>query len=83
LHRYNLRSTKERQRHSFQSVSPEDIIAVTDGHSRAVEEGIIESLRDLNISANAKQDKGQKPPFIKMDGEVYYYLAKKHPDVTK
>lgn len=33
----------------------------------------------MKISANAKHDRGQKPPFIKMEGEVFYYLAKKQP----
>lgn len=78
MHRYSLRPTKERQERAFQSVQPENIIAVTSGHSKEVEQGIIESLRDLKISANAKQDKGQKPPYIKMEGEVYYYLTQKH-----
>lgn len=74
--RYNLRSSKT---NAFQRVKEENILAVTNGHNRNVEEGMINVLRDLRISANDKRDKGQKPPFVEMNGKVSYYLAEKQP----
>jgi hypothetical protein len=78
--RYNLRSSKT---NSFQKVKEENIIAVSRGHNRGVEEGMINALRKMNISANDKRDKGQKPPFVEMNGDVYYYLAEKQPRPSK
>lgn len=74
--RYNLRSSKK---DTFQRIEKSDIIAKSDGHSREIEEAIIKTLRQEEISANVKQDCGQKPPFVQMNGEVFYYLARKQP----
>lgn len=78
--RYNLRSSKT---NAFQKVKEENIIAVTKGHNRVVEESLINLLGDLGVSANAKHDKGQKPPFIEMKGDVFYYLAEKQPSTSR
>lgn len=55
-----------------------NVIVKTNGHSANVEKAMINNLRKLNICDNAAHDRGQKPPFVAMDGKVSYYLAERN-----
>lgn len=52
-----------------------NVVAVTKGHSRNVEEALINILIDKDICDNVESDFGQYP--FDTEEDVYYYIAEK------